>query len=398
MGRLVKRGNVYHAIFDGPKTLDKDGVEHRHQVSRACKHPDGKPMNKNDATDHMHDLERMVRLGTFIDNTATMGEYLNDWLTHMRPLIKRSTWANYEANVRNHLMPALGHKKMSETKRGDVQKLLVTRLHGQGLAPKTIDNIVSTLHKACEVAILDGKLHVNPCDKVELPSKTKPERKHATREELALIQAELQKPQYDKYRLGFLLAIAIGARRGELAAIQWHHINFDTGTVTIRQAFSRVNDTEIYLQSTKNNFVNNIPLPLLMIDLLRLAHKATPFNRDEDFVCCDQDGKPHNPAHLTEAFNRLVINAGLYVIKTGRRKDYKRKGTERYEVSYKAPKYTLHCMRHTQATLLIAAGVDLVTVASRLGHRRVSTTSDIYGHAVTEAQQKAADVANGFMG
>ncbi len=232
--------------------------------------------------------------------------------------------------------------------------------------------------------------------KLSYRRKSKPERKNATHEELAIIQAELQKPKYDKYRLGFLLAIAIGARRGELAAIQWHHINFETGTVTIRQAFSRVNDTEIYLQSTKNNFVNNIPLPLLMIDLLRLAHKTTPFNRDEDFVCCDQDGKPHNPAHLTEAFNRLVINAGLYVIKTGRRKDYKRKGTERHEVSYKAPKYTLHCMRHTQATLLIAAGVDIVTVASRLGHRRVSTTSDIYGQRSRRHSRKLADVANSF--
>ena len=389
MGIIIKRGKYYHMIYDGPPKPDGS----RNQVFRSCK-----GMNKKEALAALREAEVKRDQGESIlpARGDTVHEFLMAWLEQTRSLVKASTLANYEINVRVHLVPAFGGRKLKELKRGDVQKL-ITKLHDKGLATKTIANIVLTLHRAMGVAVLDGKLRANPCDKVELPKRTKPERKNASLEELTLIRAELQKPKYDAYRLGFLLAIAIGARRGEIAAIQWKHVNFETGTVTIRQAFSRVSDKEIHLQSTKNDFVNNIPLPSLMLIILRQANETTIFNRDDGFVCCDRDGKPHNPAHLTEAFNRLVINAGLYEMKKGQRKDYKRKGTERREVSYKVPKYTLHCMRHTQATLLIAAGVDIVTVASRLGHRRVSTTSDIYSHAVTEAQQKAAEVANDFL-
>jgi len=54
------------------------------------------------------------------------------------------------------------------------------------------------------------------------------------------------------------------------------------------------------------------------------------------------------------------------------------------------PYISLHSLRHTNATLLIAAGIDMKTVSTRLGHARLSTTTDIYTHAVASANEKAA--------
>ncbi len=140
MGTIIKRGKYYHMIYDGPPKLDGS----RNQVFRSCK-----GMNKKEATAALREAEVKRDQGEAIlsahcDNVSA---FLIAWLEQARALVKRSTWANYEINVRKHLIPAFGEKKLTGLKRNDVQKL-VTKLHGQGLAPKTINNIVSTLHKA----------------------------------------------------------------------------------------------------------------------------------------------------------------------------------------------------------------------------------------------------------
>lgn len=86
---------------------------------------------------------------------------------------------------------------------------------------------------------------------------------------------------------------------------------------------------------------------------------------DHGLVFTDADGQPPHPDTLSGAFDRVVTGAPV-------------------------PRITLHGLRHTHATILLAAGTPVKVVSERLGHRDVTTTLNYYGHVVPGIQGQAA--------
>ncbi len=95
----------------------------------------------------------------------------------------------------------------------------------------------------------------------------------------------------------------------------------------------------------------------------------------EDYVFIQKTGKQMDLGTPYQAFQRIVTN-------------YNR---TRKETDVELPMITLHDLRHTNATLLLSTGVDVKTISSRLGHSTVSTTLDIYAHALNETDKKASE-------
>ena len=98
------------------------------------------------------------------------------------------------------------------------------------------------------------------------------------------------------------------------------------------------------------------------IQRFRLGHQWIEHNK----LFTQWNGKPIHPDTITSWFNKFIKK-------------------------YNLPDITVHSLRHTNATLMIANGVDLRTVSKRLGHAQMSTTSDIYTHAIKTADERAAD-------
>lgn len=174
----------------------------------------------------------------------------------------------------------------------------------------------------------------------------------------------------------FRLALGTGARRGELLALRWEDVSApDLGlsTITIRRAFvePKGKGGRIVEKGTKTDRVRSITLGGLAIDALRAQWAMQARDRreagdayaDTGHVFQHERGGPIGPDFATKAFARSRKQAKV--------------------------KATLHDLRHTAASWMLASGVDVVSVARILGHTTPSTTLGIYAHALPASESKA---------
>jgi len=170
------------------------------------------------------------------------------------------------------------------------------------------------------------------------------------------------------------LAMTTGARRGELCALRWDHIDFVSGVITIRTSIAQIN-TRTWEKNTKTHQRRRIVLDAQTLALLRaylqhVALRAASLGielSDGSFVfSAAPDGATWlKPDTVTQRYSRMCERLGWDM--------------------------HIHQLRHYSATELIAAGVDIRTVAGRLGHGGGGTTTlRVYSAWVAEADQRAA--------
>jgi integrase len=177
-----------------------------------------------------------------------------------------------------------------------------------------------------------------------------------------------------------LVSAGTGARRSEVLALRWSHIDLEHGQVFIEGALDPVDG---HVKSTKTHGHRPVAVGPQVVEALRRwrlaflerALAVTGTVVPDPFVFTDTfDGsKPWRPDGATHRFATIRESVGA----TGVR---------------------LHDLRHHAATVLLAAGVEAKTVAARLGHTRVATTTDLYGHAIPARDQAAAAVIEQALG
>ena len=166
------------------------------------------------------------------------------------------------------------------------------------------------------------------------------------------------------------LAVITGARRGELCALRWR--DYDrAGTLTIQGALVVGVNGELVRQGTKTGTSRTVHLGEKAISLLdRARSKASTLNPDAPILT--YTGEPIDPNWLSTAVRRHATRAGLDC--------------------------HLHLLRHVSATELIAQGIDIRTVADRLGHADATVTLKVYSHARPENDQVAAKIMDRRIG
>ncbi len=176
----------------------------------------------------------------------------------------------------------------------------------------------------------------------------------------------------------YALALTCGMRRGELTGLRWSHIDAAEGIINVKTQIAAA-DREprgVVERDPKGTSERRIPVGPAIIALLQ-AHRdrweqeradAGPrwVQEDTEFVFCSNRGEEYNPGHFTRTFTRLAADAGL-------------------------PRICLHDARHTSATIGIAAGVDVKSMQTRMGHASPTTTMGIYVHPVNTAERQAAN-------
>ena len=170
-------------------------------------------------------------------------------------------------------------------------------------------------------------------------------------------------------------------RRGELLGLQWGDIDLDADTLRVERSLEETN-AGLRLKSPKTKSGRrNITLPSDTAAMLR-AHKIEQMRirlvigagslRPDTVVFTDVHGKPLKPHTVSRAWRRVVA-------------------------AKKLPAVTFHALRHTHASVLINAGVDILTISRRLGHSKASVTLDVYGHLIGGADRAAADAIAGVL-
>lgn len=226
-----------------------------------------------------------------------------------------------------------------------------------------------------ETAVQWQYIPSNPCSRVKSP---KMERKETAfldeTQAVALITALENEPIL--YRTIVLLVLNTGLRRAEICGLEWKDIDMEKAVLSIHRNAVYLPGKGICDNDPKTkSSIRSIKIPQPCIPMLREYRawqteqrlKVGDLWEDKGRVFTRWDGKPLHPDTLTNWFSTFIKRHDL-------------------------PCITFHGLRHTNATLLIAAGTNLRTVAGRLGHAQTSTTANIYAHAIQSADVAAADM------
>ena len=209
------------------------------------------------------------------------GDWLCYWYeTHSKPTLRASTQNNYENVIYNHVLPEIGKIPLNKLSQNDLQQFYgrlkkngrkrLTEQYGAGLSDRMVRMCHAVCRSALERAVRDDLLRTNPAVGCKLPPKKAKEMQVLDREELQkfFIQA-----QTDGYYELFLLDLCTGLRRGELIALQWGDLNFETGVLTVnKQAYTVNGELQIIPPKTKAS-VRKLVLPPAVLAVLREYRK-----------------------------------------------------------------------------------------------------------------------------
>lgn len=178
-----------------------------------------------------------------------------------------------------------------------------------------------------------------------------------------------------------MLLIYTGIRRGELFGLEWKDIDFENGYLEIVRASQYIGNKTLITKEPKTK--SSRRMMKLSNDIIKILNSYRVWQieqrfkigsewHDTDRLFTQWNGLPMYPDSLTKWFNKFLKRHNLRQV-------------------------TLHSLRHTNATLMIAEGTDIRTVASRLGHSNTSTTLNIYTHALKSKDTQAAEVLNDIL-
>ncbi len=248
--------------------------------------------------------------------------------------------------------------------RGKVSSNIIVRYHHL---------ISSILEKAVQWQLIPD----NPCRRVKPPRFERKEAHYLDEAQTAHL-IELLDDEPIQYRTAILLLLNTGLRRGELCGLEWKDIDFDKAILQVRRNALYLSGRGVFDDTPKTaNAQRVIKLPDSCIPMLKEYRTWQEKEQlrlgeqwhDHDKLFTRWNGKPMYPEVLTNWFSEFIKQSDL-------------------------PHITLHSLRHTNASLLIAAGTNLRTVSARLGHAKASITSDIYAHAIQSADVAAAETLN----
>ena len=287
------------------------------------------------------------------------------------------TIRNYAADVRNVLAPALGHLRLGEVKRGDVQRL-VDRLHADGLTGSTIRNKLDPLRVVFRRAVQDEEVATNPATTLRLPALAHRPKRIADPDRAATLLDALP----DGERALWATAFLGGLRMGELRALPVDGVDFDAGLIRVEKGWD---DVEGEQDPKTAAGVRTIPLVgRLRVELARQILATGRSGSDLIF------GETATTALVRSTVRSRALRAWGW-----RHVPNPTPGARPKRIWVKAREDALdplqpHEARHTCASYLAAAGVTPKNVQTAMGHAHIATTLDLYAKSVPGWERDAA--------
>lgn len=246
-------------------------------------------------------------------------------------------------------------------------------------------------------ALKDGLITSNPAERVRLPKVEKTPPRYLESEEIgALLKAAEHEPT--EVKVFVFLAVATGARRGELLGLQWSDVNFSFGQIEIRQAVYYRSSTGIYIDTPKNKTSQRfIRLPAEIMTLLKDYKKEW-----EDLRSACGSAFPQIVSILDGSGKQKEFTADFLFSQSKNlcfphAPDTANKWLRNICDKNDLPHVNPHSLRHSTASALIFGGVDPASVAKYLGHTSPQTTEKVYAHALEESRSRNSNIIGDFM-
>lgn len=342
---------------------------------------------KMEALNKMNEYKNKYDTGALpSDEKITLQQWFKIWIYEYRINdLRPSTLERYNGIYKNYIKNSnVGMMKLKDLRTANIQAYYNTLVKDKNKTPDTIKTINKVLKSVFGQAVKEGYISINYCNNIILP-------KIAPKEEIEIFTVEEQQQfitslSNHRNRALFILVLGTGLRIGEVVALKWTDINFETEELKVKRTFKRVaklnndegNKTEIIEQLPKTKYSERtIPILSSIIKELK-AHKRRQNEEkikageayiNNDLIFPNELGEPTDTRNLSRSYERIL---------------------NRSDIAYKK----FHALRHTYATRLFENDVPLKTVQILMGHSNIKITADIYTHVMPEEKIKAVEKLN----
>lgn len=344
---------------------------------------------KKEAQAALTELLAAHQTGTFVaPSRMPLREFVEPWLAALENQGRKpTTLRGYRTSLDAYVLPRLGDVALQELRASDLDALYAELLrsggrHGQGLSMTTVHHVHAAMNKMLHDAERKGLVIRNVAKLANAPTLTTarakgPEMRVWSPDELARFLASIEG---NRNEMLFRLMAMTGTRRGEVVALRWSDVELAGHRLTVNQAANVIDGKEVVAVPKTRRSRRVIDLDADTVSMLQ-RHRARQREQflmlgvsatASDRVFTNEIGEPFRPNSVGQAFRRLVDAADVPLIR-------------------------LHDLRHTHATHLLMAGVNVKVVSERLGHSSVSFTLDTYGHVMPGQQAEAAAAAAGLL-
>jgi integrase len=304
----------------------------------------------------------------------TVAVFLRTWLENVARTRKRTTHDRYVLLVEKQMIPFIGSLKLCLLSPMHVERLFAD-LRQAGESAWTIFHVAVVLGTAMKAAVKKKLIAANPLAAVE--SRPRVEKREICCLDQEQARAFLTEAAGDRLSCLFVLAITSGLREGELFGLKWADIDFTQGFLRVQRTLEEVRGRFALHDPKTTAARRRVDLPKVAISAL-LYHRRRMLAEGQDvrggLVFCDRDGSFLRRSNVARrALHPILARAGL-------------------------PRIRFHDLRHSAASLLLAAGESPKVVQERLGHAKIETTLNIYAHVTSGMQQEAARKLDRLLG
>jgi len=317
--------------------------------------------------------------GNLVEPTKlTVAEYIRSWISVASAIaISPKTAERYRQLIEGQIVPHLGAMILQRLRPAHIASWHATLLtrgrhDGGALSARTVGHAHRVLHKALEDAVDREIITKNPTGRIAPPKVEAGEVAILSADDVsAVLSALAGSPIFPHV----LILISTGIRRGELMGLQWEDVDLEAGRLRVSRSVETTQTHGLRIKPPKTKSGKRlITLPPTAVQVLpehRRAQLETRMKlgigklRPHHHVFGKLDGAPANPDLITYHWRHLVETKKL-------------------------PAVTLHALRHSHASALIASGQDVVTVSRRLGHASPTITLSVYAHLFSKTDEASA--------
>jgi len=356
-GTVTKRSKGSYQIRYS--VADADGE--RKQVNETVKG------TKKDAEKVLRERLASLDNGHYVDKSKeTVSQFMARWMeTYAATNVSLRTAHGYEGYIHRYIDPTIGKIALQSLTPSQVQKVYADMLE-RGLSNTTVLHLHRVLREALGHAVKWGIITRNVADATSPPRQ---EQKQMEMWNIPTIHDFLDLSQGSKYGDVFNFAIHTGLRRSEICGLKWDSVDLLEGRLSVVGTLHSINGHGLVegLPKTKRSR-RSMSLASETVELLH-AIKGSQIAQalpSTGYVFTRPNGLPLIPQEVTKEFTRFIRKHGL-------------------------PYLTFHGLRHANATLQLAAGINPKVVSEGLGHSTVGITLDLYSHVLPNMQQHAAE-------
>ncbi|KAF5071792.1 Tyrosine recombinase XerC [anaerobic digester metagenome] len=352
--------------------------------------------NQKEADAKAQELKMSMYKG--IDITAdrdTFEFWMEAWSALKSAEVSYGRMESYKRSMKKY-EPLFNHP-ITRLKTADFQQIILALAKenpntGEPSAKSSLKQIRSVALQVCQMAIDNRVMDYNPVSAVKIPRVPESSTRRAlTQEEQQWI---IETPH--RAQTAAMIMMFAGLRRGELLALTWSDISFKDATIDINKTIEFINGQPVLKNTAKSkNSIRTINIPNILVNFLREKKKDCT---DSVIVCPSAKGQLMSEVSWRRLWDSYLTDLNIkYGNFSNQISDQPKSKFQPQGVPFIIPRFTAHWLRHTYATMLYFAEVDVLTAKEQLGHSDVQTTLNIYTHLDGKHKRKSMDKLNSYI-